>query len=448
MNRVQVDFSRRTGVIRPLHGVNNGPRTYSFFHNTTPFFVEAGIPSVRLHDTEYPYGSGHFVDVPCVFKDFNADPADPASYDFALTDMYIQAIVDCGARVFYRLGVSIEHAPVKRNIYPPKDPCKWARICEGIVRHYNEGWADGFHFGIEYWEIWNEPEGEGDWLKLMWLGSNEEFFRLYAVAANRLKKCFPQIKVGGYASCGFYGALLPHPTKNQKRFVEFADQFFDYISAPATRAPLDFFSWHLYSDDLSLYEAAGRHVRALLDRRGFAKAESILDEWNYAGEGMFDHMSTEVGAALNAGALCAMQHNRVDLAHYYDAQPAMSYCGLFHRGADAPTKAFYALKAWNELRKLGGECAAQSDCPDVRVCAARDGGRAGLLISHYRAQDPQLSIAVEGFSPRDGVRATFYAIDGAHCFEAVSEERFYGQAMRFARRVEGPATLYIDFQTL
>ena len=54
MNRVQVDFSRRTGVIRPLHGVNNGPRTYSFFHNTTPFFVEAGIPSVRLHDTEYP----------------------------------------------------------------------------------------------------------------------------------------------------------------------------------------------------------------------------------------------------------------------------------------------------------------------------------------------------------------------------------------------------------
>ncbi|MBI4578450.1 MAG: hypothetical protein HY718_02035 [Planctomycetes bacterium] len=38
-----------------------------------------------------------------------------------------------------------------------KDFAKWAKICVNIIRHYNEGWADGFHYNIRYWEIWNEP---------------------------------------------------------------------------------------------------------------------------------------------------------------------------------------------------------------------------------------------------------------------------------------------------
>ncbi len=79
MNTVTTDFSKTIGKIRPLHGVNSGPRTYSFFHNTSEYFIEAGIPFSRLHDTEYPYGSGHFVDIPCIFKNWDADEYDPAS---------------------------------------------------------------------------------------------------------------------------------------------------------------------------------------------------------------------------------------------------------------------------------------------------------------------------------------------------------------------------------
>lgn len=182
--------------------------------NTSQYFKEAGIPYSRLHDTEYPYGSGHFVDVPCIFKDFDRDPADPSSYDFALTDLYIQAICDCGTQVFYRLGVSIEHAPLKRNVYAPKDAQKWARICEGIIRHYNEGWANGFHYNIQYWEIWNEPEGEGTWRKAMWVGSNEEYFNLYATTAKHLKSCFPYIKVAATPVADFmeHSAKIPRRT--------------------------------------------------------------------------------------------------------------------------------------------------------------------------------------------------------------------------------------------
>ena len=51
-----------------------------------------------------------------------------------------------GVEPFYRLGTTIEnsHRIKTYHIYPPKDYQKWAKICEGIIRHYNEGWADGF----------------------------------------------------------------------------------------------------------------------------------------------------------------------------------------------------------------------------------------------------------------------------------------------------------------
>jgi hypothetical protein len=87
------------------------------------------------------------------------------------------------------------------NVYAPKDFAKWARICEHVIRHYNEGWAKGFRWGIEYWEIWNEPESN-----TMWRGSTREaFFEFYRTAALHLKAKFHGIKVGGYGSTGISG---------------------------------------------------------------------------------------------------------------------------------------------------------------------------------------------------------------------------------------------------
>ena len=448
MNQISVDFSKPVGTIRALHGVNSGPRTYSFYHNTTEYFIEAGIPYSRLHDIEYPYGSGHFVDIPCIFKNFDADENDPASYDFEMTDMYIQAIYEAGTKAFYRLGVSIEHAPVKRNVYAPKDPAKWARICEHIVRHYNEGWANGFHYGIEYWEIWNEPEGEGTWRQTMWIGTNEQYFNLYSVTANHLKKCFPNIKVGGYAGCGFRAAFTENPGENSKKILEFADLFFKYITAPGTRAPLDFFSWHIYSNDLYLYEKYVVYARNLLDKYGFSNTESIMDEWNYGHRETFKHLRDEYGASLAAGVLCVMQRGGVALAHYYDAQPAMCYCGIFSPETDKPTKTFYSLKAWNELYKLGREVESTSDCPDVRLCAAGDGKKGGILISSYEAEDTDLWIDVNGLHGENGVKARVYATDKDHMFEVVSEEVFFGDKIRFLRKKDAHTTLYIELEVL
>ena len=94
MANVVVNFGKEIGGIKPLNGVNAGPKTKVFTYDATDLFKEANIPYSRLHDVEYPYGSGEFVDIHCIFPNFDADVNEPASYRFALTDCYIQAILE------------------------------------------------------------------------------------------------------------------------------------------------------------------------------------------------------------------------------------------------------------------------------------------------------------------------------------------------------------------
>ena len=79
-------------------------------------------------------------------------------------DEMIQAAQNAGSKVFYRLGTSIEHSGEKHfNAIPPKDYEKYAEVLAGIVRHYTRGWANGHHYKIRYWEIWNEPNNGPMW---------------------------------------------------------------------------------------------------------------------------------------------------------------------------------------------------------------------------------------------------------------------------------------------
>lgn len=167
MEQITVDFSKVTGKIKPMHSVNNGP-VYKFAEDQRITNIEAyraaGIPYARTHDASFyaTYGGEHIVDINMIFTDFDRDPTDPDAYDFVLTDEYMRVIEAGGAKPFYRLGSKIEHWKKKYNTLPPKDFYKWAVVCEHIIRHYNEGWANGFYMNIEYWEIWNEPDLDPD----------------------------------------------------------------------------------------------------------------------------------------------------------------------------------------------------------------------------------------------------------------------------------------------
>ncbi|MBP5270925.1 MAG: hypothetical protein ILO42_08210, partial [Clostridia bacterium] len=386
---IKADFSSPVGPMRPVHGVNNGPRTDDFLMDATDLFREIGIPYSRLHDTEGSYGCGEFVDIPAVFKCFDADPSDPESYNFTLTDHYIRAILDAGTKVIYRLGVSIENGPYKKYIYPPKDYRQWARICEGIIRHYTEGWADGFTGGVEYFEIWNEPEFRNH----MWMGTDEEFFRLFKDTVIYLKKRFPNVKIGG-------------PATGYTR-EEFTTGFFEYMSS-GERAPIDFFSFHTYFRKIDDIAVRMRKTRELFEKYGFEGAEVFCTEWNHVSnwthmEEQYRHISDCTGAAFCACALCEFQRSGYDKVTYYDAQFRSGFNGLFklalNEGHDAvqklsPKPSFYAFRMFGDLYRLGTEVLLERG-EGVYACAATDGRTDALLLGRYDGSEDDTLVRLE-----------------------------------------------------
>ena len=115
---VQVDFSKSAGLLKPVHGVNCGPwAAGSHTADMVTRHKEAGFPSVRLHDCNWPHPD--VVDIPAIFPLFHLDHNDPSNYLFARTDAYLQPIIRNGASVLYRFGVSIEHKTAFTRNLPP-----------------------------------------------------------------------------------------------------------------------------------------------------------------------------------------------------------------------------------------------------------------------------------------------------------------------------------------
>ena len=108
---VEVDPLSAIGPVKPMNAVNNGPVVARSEQNRGNFadFRALRVPFARTHDSiNQATSNGHTVDISAVFPDFGADESNPASYDFAYTDAFLEAIVAAGAKPFFRLGQTIE----------------------------------------------------------------------------------------------------------------------------------------------------------------------------------------------------------------------------------------------------------------------------------------------------------------------------------------------------
>jgi len=426
------DFSALTGVIKPMHSVNNGPAGVRGNTNYS-FYKDAAIPFARNHDANFApsYGAPHTVDIIAIFPDFDADENDPASYDFHLTDEYNERIMSAGTKVFYRLGNKIEHESKRYGALPPKDPHKWARICEHIIRHMNEGWADGHQYGIEYWEIWNEP----DLHPQCWDGPEAAFFELFEITARHLKACFPHLKIGGPAvtSMGNRGFLIP---------------FFDYITRDKDNpVPLDFFSFHRYARNPDDMAAQATEARQMLDKYGYTETETILNEWNYVKNWQppedilysYRVIPALKGSAFVASSILACQKSPLDHLMYYDARVGTPWNGLFDRLSGQPNKPYWAILNFSKLYQLKNEAVCTSDNPAVKAAAAvsDDGKEAAIMLCYYkdhesidgsRCEEETITLRLdwEGFASDNGVTVTYRFVDADSDNEIRTEEVFFG----------------------
>ncbi len=425
MSKVEIDFSRQTGRMKPMHAVNNGPFESEQSHlGTKGLFREAGFPCVRNNDASASlfYFGEHSNDVMFIFPNFDADENDPTNYDFFYTDRFILDTYEAGSTLLFRLGSKIEAGQKKYNTHPPKDYAKFARICEHIMAHYVRGWADGYKIDIPYWEIWNEADGfKPDGSSLCWQSTFEEFLKFYEIVAKHLKKCFPDQKIGG-------PAFTHSGERAGKR--PYMREFLTYMYAH--EVPLDFCSWHGYITRPEQNTDSAVYTRELLDEIGYKDTETVLDEWNYVRGWLRTDMSysyvtmmNEKGAAFDTANMLAAQKSPIDLYMYYDARPDCSFNGLFAPYTFEPLKGFYSFWQFNKLYQLKNEVYSASEADDVYIGAARNEDCAAVQLARYAEETPEEGIVeVQMKNLPAQARVRCYVIDREHTNECLWEVVF------------------------
>ncbi len=416
METLKFDLSQSGKEFKFLNATGGGPlhkrHATDQFRSNFEDYKAARIPYARNHDCGVitNYGGPYSHDISNIFPNFDADPTDPNSYEFACTDEDILMTLDAGTKCFFRLGQTIEHQIKKYNILPPKDFKKWAVICEHIIRHYTEGWADGFKLDMPYWEIWNEPDLDPDEAtnRRTWGGTKAQFFDFYEVAAKHLKEKFPHLKIGGPALAYNLTWADDFLCEMQKRNVE-----------------IDFFSWHIYCTEPWKVTQKAEAVHDLLVKHGYGDAESILNEWNYV-HGWQETFKYSIkcihglkGASFILGCMCESQQTFIDMLMYYDTRPS-AFNGAFDYYTWEPLKGYYPLYWYGKFYDFEKEIPSENKIENIySLCGVDTDGKAMALITYYNDDDnsPEKEISID--FGKDG-EYEVYLLDETHDGELIA----------------------------
>lgn len=413
---LKFNLIQNDGTFKILNATNGGPwhRRHEGSQYLSNFvdYKKAKIPYSRNHDSnlEYLYGSPFIHDISVIFPNFDADETDPASYDFACTDENILATLEAGTKTFFRLGQSIEHQIKKHDTLPPKDFHKWARICEHVIRHYIEGWANGYTLDMPYWEIWNEPDLDEDDCadKRTWGGTQEQFFDFYEITAKHLKSCFSHLLIGG-PSIAFRHDWAEHfLAEMQKRNV-----------------PLDFFSWHIYCTTPQIFMWRASEMKKMLVKYGYENTISICNEYNYVEDWQEGFSQTLLdnhglkGASFLLSVVCASQASQdVDMLMYYDTRPSI-WCGAFDLLTCKPLKPYYALAWYGQFYDMKYYVKPQTNIEDIyTICGVDKNGKVLCALTYYSQEDkPNKKIKLDFGKYSD---YEIYLVDEEHNGELVN----------------------------
>ena len=423
-----VDFTRPVGKIRPqLHSSGLGGQLVGGQSNKTGCLKELQLWGARTHDWALLNAGQRMLDTHFVFPLMHLDAKDPKNYFFGPTDEILKITTqDLGLHVMYRMGTSIESVNARRNWQDPKspkpgyyncvEPADWdqyAEVLTGIIRHYTEGWANGFKWGdkLTYWELWNEPNDRpgGSWLNAdgdfdsarNWA----RFQRFYAHVLKILKSRFPHLKFGGPATCYCDLPFLRNTLLACKE-VGYAP---------------DFVSWHNYACRPGEMLETPAKVRALCDELGFKDIELVINEWHYLpypevwgdfnapseiyAKRILDPVNGLTGiesAIYTLQVIMGLQTTCLDQSYYYGC--GQGYGGLFGiRNADASLqKVYYALKLFGTVVRACDDFVnvkAERGVWDPIQCfgaISRDRRRKYLIVSRYKGGSPTFEVVVKG----------------------------------------------------
>ena len=385
--RTLVVDAARESAFRPLNGVGGVPGPvdgYPDFPDMTPLWREAGVTVVRSFDWVSRLDTR---DNPTsLFPDWSADVDDPASYNFAATDQWVEAVHAIGAEVMFTVASSIP-----KNKLPTEDLEVYGRVVEHIVRHYSQGWAGGPAKPVRIYEFGDQP----DFGPLHFAGRPEEFYAMYRAFCEAVSRVDASLTVGG-PSLAF---SLEAGSAYREGFLEFVRE---------NDLPLHFFSFLWFTDgtrDPLDYRYVSRELREVLDRHGFTDTDLTLSYWNYLAVPSSSAPAGEKGAFQVATAI-SLQDTVIDHAFFFRADSGRDpHYGFVDPGGVGdvdgnPDERSHALVLAG--RALTGRRLAVSggDESGLACAAGRDGDTVHILVANYVAPDSALA-------PREEDRFTF-----------------------------------------
>ncbi len=197
------------------------------------------------------------------------------------------------------------------------------------------------------------------------------------------------------------------PDEFRRSFVPYFTDFLDFVKE--NRAPLDFFSWHIYNGAPAEVIAHAKFVRETLD------------------------------ASYVASVMCELQRSGlVDTAMYYVASRLGVYNGLFCADDGHYYKPYYALAAWGELHALGGNLDCEYNLPGVSCAAAvsLDSTRAGVLLSNHGSEAHVIELTLDNILP--GQVMKMHVLDESGSFARACAEAARRTLVRTYSRGEQP----------
>lgn len=312
-------------------------------------------------------------------------------YNWSYVDKLYDKLLHQGIRPFVELGfmpslLRRSNETVfwwKGSISPPKEQAKWDALVQGFVRHClnRYGWQEVSQW---YFEVWNEPDLSG----VCWAGTKEEYFSFYASTVKAIKSISPALKVGGPALG--YGSLW-----NDTWMEEFLAYCHEH------KVPLDFFSFHVYSEypflkgetdrlttimPPSFYRESMDRIHAKLSSTPYCDVELFMTEWNFSlydrnlvHDTMFMAPFVIYHALATIGSMKGLAYwSFTDVFEESVVPPAHFYGGFGLVNRDGLKKpSYYAFKL---LHKLGEEMIARGD---GYIATRKSDGSLQLLLYHY-----------------------------------------------------------------
>ncbi len=249
------------------------------------------------------------------------DANDDANYDWTKSDAQYQSYIDGGFIPFLRIGGEWENQANGHDFKGPQNATQeanWIIAANKMVDRY-ENWSAKPN-AFTYLNIWTEyPGGQ------FWDRSNPDFIKFWVNAYKSIKAAHPELKVGGP---GFVPGVSMKVSEGDGSLAESLLQ-----EMYKQNLKLDWFGWHTFGSDPTVYAKIAQGYQDLLDGTGayknvpwsgtsfFADTEVFVDAYGNgtgeAGKETAISVSTARGAAVLTAGWISLQYADIQGAFYY-----------------------------------------------------------------------------------------------------------------------------------